>query len=194
MILVSLFKREKLLVFVRALDDASLKTEAKVKVDIQVIRRDAFPEISDKFKNSNINMKETFGTADICVIAEINGILTHWGWVTFNEAYLMEIEKRVRVDSKSAYLYGVYTIPDYRRLGIYSKVMEKLCNYLQKRGFEKVYLCIVYDNIPSLRAAYKAGYQKIGSISFTKIYRLKLYVCKSDTKKDYNTLMRMFFF
>jgi L-amino acid N-acyltransferase YncA len=94
--------------------------------------------------------------------------------------------------SDSAFLYGWYTLPPYRGLGILPKALEKAFNYLYGRGIRKVYTCISHDIFPSLKAADKVGFRKIGAITYTKIFKLRLYQCNGETEEDYSKLKWMF--
>jgi len=183
------FRREKFYVLEKTLVDACSEIEPKVKVDVRLFHRDDLPK-NAKFK-LGIDGDEKFGTNDMCATAEIHGELVHWSWVAFNEAYVGEIERKIRINSDSAYVYAVYTAQEYRGLGIASKAMEKICDYLYEMGVRKVYLYTRHDNFPMLRVAHKAEYQKIGTMRFIKVCKLKLYRCKGETEKDQDTLTRM---
>lgn len=190
-IFTSVFKRDILLVVEKMLADAGVKTETKVEVDLKLVQRDDFPKIASKFKKFKTNVGKMFESGNTCIVAEINGEFVHWTWVSFNEAYVTEIERKIRINSDSAYMYAFYTVPEYRGLRIAPKAMEKILNYLHERGIKKAYTLIRPNNFPALRYTHKVGFKKIGMIKFTKICKLKLYRCKGETKKDYNTLIEM---
>lgn len=177
--------------FEKMLDDEGFKTEPKVDIDVRIIQRDDFLRILNKLK-LDINIEENYRTADLCAIAEIDGDLVHIRGVKLNWAYVGAIERTIRLSSDSAYLYGAYTVPEYRGLGIAPKVTEKIFCHLNQRGIRKVYACIQSNNYPSLRYAHKVGYRKIGTVTFIKIWKLKLCRFKGETKKDYDTLIRLF--
>jgi len=202
----SIFRREKVFVFERTLADGRFKVEAKVKVDVRIIQRDDFPRIAkmfQKFKIKEVDMacfapvitiaKEKFKMGHICVVADMHGNIVHSKWIAFNEVYAGLLERKMRMTSDSAYVYGSYTVPEYRGLGIAPKTMEKGFSYLYERGIRKVYSCISHNNFPSLRLAHKQGYRKIGTITYTKIFKSRLYRCEGETEEDYNKLKSMFF-
>jgi len=190
-ILYSIFRTEKIFVFERTLTNLCPKAKVKVEVDVKLVQRDEFPKIANNFKKFKVDVEAIFEDGRMCAIAEIDGDLVHWTFVAFNEAYVMEIERKIRVSSDSAYLYAGYTAPEYRGLGIASKAMVKILCYLHERGIKKAHALIHPNNFPSLRYTHKLGFKKIGTITFIKICKLKLYKCKDETKEDYNTLMKM---
>ena len=187
-----IFRRKKFFVFERKLADACFKIEAKVGVDVKLVQRDDFPKIAKGFKKFRVKAKERFEMGHICIVADKQGDFVHLTWVAFNEAYVSELKRRMRISSNSAYAYDIYTVPEYRGLGIAPKAMEKAFSYLYKGGIRKVYICILHNNFASLRAAHKEGFRKIGAIIFTRIFKLRLYRCEGKTEEDYNKLKEMF--
>lgn len=182
-ILGSIFRMEKIFVFERTLTDLCFKAKAKAKVDVKLVQRDEFPKIANNLKKFKVDAEAIFEDGRMCAIAEIDGNLVHWTFVAFNEAYVMEIKRKIRVSTDSAYVYAVYTAPEYRGLGIASKAMEKISCCLHERGIKKAYALIHPNNFPSLRYFHKVGFKKIGKITFIEICKLKLYKCKSETKR-----------
>ncbi len=188
----SVFKREIMLVFEKMLAKSCVKIETKIEVDLKLVQDDDFPKIGDKFKKFRTNVGKMFESGNTCIVAEIHGEFVHWTWVAFNEAYVTEIGRKIRLNSGSAYMYAGYTVPEYRGLGIAPKAMGKILSYLHKRGIKKAYALIRPDNFQALRYTHKVGFKKIGMIRFIGISKLRLYRCKGETKKDYNTLIGMF--
>jgi GNAT superfamily N-acetyltransferase len=177
--------------FEKVLDDPGFKTETKLDIDVRIVQCNDFQKILDKFKELNIDVEKNYGTADIYAVAEIDGKPVHIRGVKLNWAYVGALERKIRLSSDSAYLYGAYTVPEYRGLGVAPKVTERIFYHLKQNGIKKVYACIQSNNFPSLRYAQKVGYLKIGTITFIKIWKLKLYRFKGETKKGYDTLIKL---
>jgi len=191
-ILYNIFKREKFFVIEKKLDDNTIfETETGIKVNSTLVRREEFPRIASSFKTFKVNVGEILKDGDICAIAEVDGNLVNWTLIAFDEAYVGELQRKIRVSRDSAYLYAFYTAQNYRGLGIASKTMERILRYLHKRGIRKAYALVRHDNLPSLKYTYKAGFRKIGTIEFIKIYKLKLYKYKGKTQENYNTIIGM---
>jgi ribosomal protein S18 acetylase RimI-like enzyme len=186
------FRKDKFVLVERILAETSFQTETNVKVGLRIIQRDDFSKIFDKFKKSRVDIEKVSEDASLCAVAEIDGNLVHWTFVAFDKAYVRELERKICVAPGTVYLYAIHTDPDYRGLGIASKVMTKILGYLQEEGFEKAYALIRPNNSPSLRYTQKLGFKKIGTIDFSKIFGLKIYRCKSKIRKNQDKLMKMF--
>lgn len=200
-ILSSIFRKEKIFVFEHALTNLCFEAKTKVKVDVSLIKSNDFSEVAraralseivKTFKDYRKKANERFKAGHICFGAKLNGEYVHLKWIAFNESYVDEIHRKIRISSDSAYLFNSYTIPNYRGLGISSKVMEKTIQHLSKMGIKKVYALVSHNNFPMLRVKQKERARKIGTITYTKIFKLRLYKFKSETAEDYKKLTEMF--
>lgn len=185
-------KIERLLFFEKILNVQNKKPEYKTKINVKIVLRDNFSKILAKFRELPINVEQNYGIADLCAILEINGKPVHIRGVMLNKIDIMSIERKIRIDSDSAFLYGAYTVPEYRRQGMAQKVTDEIFCYLKQIGIRKVYAYIKKNNLPSLRYARKVGYRRIGEVKFLKILKLRLYTFKGETKHDYDTLNKIF--
>lgn len=191
---LNIFRHEKLVVIEKILADTSIKTETKIEVDFKLVQPNDFPEFTNKFKKTHfpIDAEEFSKSGDMCIVAEARGEIVNCIWVSLNENYVTEIEKKIRMpNSHSAYTYAANTDSEYRGLGIAPRAMEELFNYLHERGIKRVFGLVRLSNFPALRYTQKAGFRKIGMIEYVGILKLRLYVCKGETEKDYNTLIEM---
>ena len=193
-ILRSMFAREKSCIFEKKLDGPPFKIEAKVKVDVKLVQSDDISKLPKRSENFDSEVKKRFEMGHICFGAHLHGKIVHYKWVAFSKSIppYSDLERRMRISSDSAYIYDGYTVPEYRGLGISAKVMEKTLQYLQEIGIKKVYSYVRYDNFPMLRVKQKEKFRKIGTITYTQIFRLRLHRCEGETEEDYKKLREMF--
>jgi len=179
LIVNSLFLLEK------KLDRFSFVPVNKINVEIKFIDPTDCKKVASENRwqdNFTVDINEIFQDSDVSVIAEVNGHLAHWAQIAFKTAYVAGIEKKISVSSESAYIYGVYTAKNFRKMGIASAVIEKTAAYLCERGIRKVYLFANTHNLSMLKIAEKTGFKRIGMITLIKIGRLKLYRYKGNIK------------
>ena len=187
-----LLRNEKLYFFEK-LTDQRLKAKAKINVNVRIVESEDFPKIAKRFENlletEAINRSKM---GHICFGAELNGEFVHSTWVSFNNAYVGPLERKLRVSSDSAYIYDIFTVPEYRGLQIAPKVFSDVLNYLRDiRKIKKIYVSISHTNYSSLRVAKKEGLRKIGAIKYVRICRWRLYRFQGETKEDHNKLKQM---
>jgi len=188
-----IFRRENVFFFEKTLSYQCFKMEAELDVNVRIVQDDDFPKISNLLAILENEFKTRFKMGHLCFGAESCGEFVHLTWASFNEAYVGSLERKLQVGSCSAYIYDTYTFPKYRGQGIAPKVMSEALNYLSKmKNIQKVYLAISRDNFSSLKTASKVGFRKIGVVTLTRIYKLKLYRFKGETEEDYNKLRALF--
>ena len=62
-----------------------------------------------------------------------------------------------------AYIYGFRVRPEYRNLGVGTRIMHSVEQDLWQRGFRQVNLNVGKDNVNARRFYHRLGYQVIGS-------------------------------
>ena len=58
-----------------------------------------------------------------------------------------------------AYLGFMYTLPEYRGLGINGQIISELRQWAREQGLLEIRLTVYYENLPALRAYEKAGFK-----------------------------------
>lgn len=188
-IIGGIFRKETHFVFEKTLTEASVSTETLTNFDLRIIQRDELEKFASDFPKFDVT---PFADADVCIVAKCDGNLVHWTFVAFDQAYVCEIERKICIDPNSAYLYAVYTVPNYRRLGIASNARARIFKYLHENGVQNVNILTRHNNFPMLRALQKESARKIGSITHFKIFNLNFYKLRGETKDDNKKLAKMF--
>lgn len=96
-----IFWGRKIFFFEKILADTHFKIEAKVEVDVRLVKRDDFPRIAKRFKMSEIEARERFEVDHMCIIADLHGDFVHLKWFAFNETYSGNLERELRISSDS---------------------------------------------------------------------------------------------
>lgn len=188
-----LFSTQKMVIIEKNVQDKlpCIKSP-QVQVNLRTLLPHEFSEYKERFEMYNIETDSLFRDGNACIIGEINGKLIAWGFIAYNEANIMELERKIHIEPGSAYLYAGYTDKRYRSLGIGTKRLEKCLVYLRGTGITKAYALIHHNNLPSLRFTEKAGFRRIGTLLYFKFFGLKYYRYKSLNKEHHETLVKMF--
>jgi ribosomal protein S18 acetylase RimI-like enzyme len=188
----NIFSHEDIVVFETSYETTFKSVVNKAKIDVRLAYSSDVPKFdrSKKFKEKAI---ERFKAGHLCFIAEKNGKIVNYIWVCFHEAYIDELERKIRIGSDSAYRYDAYTYPEYRGMGIFPIVLVKAADSLFQNGIKEIYDLVSADNFSSLRSYQKIGSRKMGEITLMKLLSLRRYNCKGVTTKDRSKLMEMFY-
>ena len=78
----------------------------------------------------------------------------------FEDQRLISVGCTSGANSKSAMIVGIATLPDFRKKGFASLVVQKLCQESFKEG--KDFLCLFYHNPEAGRIYHKIGFEEVG--------------------------------
>lgn len=183
---------EKTYVFETYESKPDLKIVDKAKVDVRLLQGESVSRLNkfEKFRRGIAGKR--FEAGHLCFVAEKNGDIVNYVWVSFDATFVDELGREIRIGPQSAYRYDGYTVPEYRGFGILPVVLMRVADYLFKNGIEEIYDVVVSDNLSSLRALEKIGSRKMGEITFVKWFRSIRYGCRGSTAGDRFRLKEMF--
>jgi len=86
------------------------------------------------------------------IVAELNSTIVSCGTAVIRRA-------RPYLNHKEYVNFGfMYTLPEYRGMGINKMILESLRTWAQTKGFKEMRLTVYSDNIPAIKAYEKAGF------------------------------------
>jgi ribosomal protein S18 acetylase RimI-like enzyme len=178
-------------VFILEAQTSKARVQKVSEVEVRLLRSADVPKLN-KLKGLRAGkVEERLKAGHLCFIGEKNGDIVHYRWICFNEAPVDELERKIRVRPNSAYMYDAYTVPNYRGKGIHPVVLTNAADYLFQSGIKEMYSVIMSNNYSSLRTWQKIGSQKIGEVTFVKLFNSRIYKCKAKTTRDYAKLKEM---
>lgn len=118
-----------------------------------------------------------------CYVVEgEEGRLLHATWCTIAGAWTREIAACLVPPAGSAYVYESFTRSDARGKGVYPFALGGIAADLAAAGISRVWVGVEADNLPSLRAVAKAGFEAAAQMSFERRWgRVRV---ASDTAPD----------
>lgn len=86
------------------------------------------------------------------IVAELNSSIVSCGTAVIRRA-------RPYLNHKEYVNFGfMYTLPEYRGMGINKMILESLRTWARSKGFKEMRLTVYSDNIPAIKAYEKAGF------------------------------------
>jgi hypothetical protein len=112
-------------------------------------------------------------------IDQSNGKLTNYRWVASVPTLIPELQSNIVPRPGEVFIYALYTVPEYRRLGIDSFTRRYTYDLLYRTsGVEKVLATIFAGNHASLRAS-RHFLKEIGRVSYITLHRGGTHLIKS---------------
>jgi ribosomal protein S18 acetylase RimI-like enzyme len=119
-----------------------------------------YPVLSGRIQN-----RQEIG--DLCFGERMDGQLVHYTWVALVTHSFHGTAMNFNEDE--AYIYDVYTRPEYRKRGIASKMTHTVLDYLCGLGKNRVYVGIYDGNDASLALFEGLGFDIIGEVATAKV-------------------------
>lgn len=109
------------------------------------------------------------GVKDFFIAQNDKGI-QHISWVY----YSTDRNRLLSLGVHEAEIKFCLTLSPCRGHGLYPNVIRTVVIFLEKKGCERVFMCVDNNNLSSIRGIEKAGFMRVGKIRFLKIMGLQI--------------------
>lgn len=109
-----------------------------------------------------------------------DGTVVTYGWVSFADEQIAELEGTIRIDPGEAYIWDCATLPAWRGRGLYPALLRAVARDLAAEGFRWVWIAAKTDNAPSLHGFAKAGYVRIACVRYIRLWSWRHLVVLGD--------------
>jgi GNAT superfamily N-acetyltransferase len=115
-----------------------------------------------------------FRSGGRCYTAWVDGHLASYGWVSFKEEYVGEFNLRVRLLPGEAYIWDCYTVPAFRRHGLYAALLADMLCDLEAGPVCRTWIGADSDNIASQRGIARAGFRAVADMVLARVFAMRL--------------------
>ncbi len=109
-----------------------------------------------------------------CYTAWVGDNLAGYGWVSFDDEYVGELNLRVRLLPGEAYIWDCFTVPTYRQQGIYSALLAYILGKLRRDGLRRAWIGADLDNVASQRGIARAGFLAVADTVLERVLAMRL--------------------
>lgn len=125
-----------------------------------------------KNKHDNYeNCKEWLSRGDTCLVGLHRGRVIGWIWMCGqSEKYEPAIETNLQVDPRSCIIYRWLIYPPYRNRGFGTLLLKRTLYILNQQKCSKAVMVVENDNLPSMKATEKLGFEATQSIKRVRLF------------------------
>ncbi len=123
---------------------------------------------------------ERFQTGRRCFGFEVDGRIVSFGWMTPGAEETGELERTLSVPAGEAYVWDCGTIPDQRRKGFYSALLNRTLYLLQDEGVPRVWIGASRLNAPSIRGIANAGFRHAIDLTYRRFGKFTWLVLRAS--------------
>lgn len=136
-------------------------------VDVQFAR--VGPEAAGELAAAGIlspdEIRRRFETGRWCYAARSGDRLAAYGWVSFGEEYVGELDLTLRLLPCEAYIWDCVTLPAFRQKHLYSALLAFMAEALKAEPVCRIWIGADLDNQPSQRGIDRAGFQRVADLA-----------------------------
>lgn len=110
-------------------------------------------------------MRARFDAGHRAYVAWRNEAAAAWGWVATTTARIGELDASFPVPAGERYLWNFVTLPTYRGLGIYPRLLQAIVR-AESREAERFWIAYAPENHASGGGIARAGFTRLAEMSF----------------------------
>jgi len=136
-----------------------------VVADFRRAGPDDLPALAAAYEgNTTAALSQRFERGLSCYLAWVEGVLAAYGWVSFEEECVGELNLRIRLVPGEAYIWDCVTLPAFRRNHLYSALLTYIVKDLRKADLRRVWIGADLDNLSSQRGIARAGFKSVADL------------------------------
>jgi hypothetical protein len=109
-----------------------------------------------------------------CYTAWVEGQLAAYGWVSFDEEFIGELNLRLRLLPGEAYIWDCATLPAFRQKRLFSALLVYMLGELQAEPLCRVWIGANLDNVASQRGIARAGFRRVADLVVARVLALRM--------------------
>jgi len=171
------------------LDNSSPMITPLVSATFCRVESESAPELAEAMSDVPLTeIEKRFETGRRCYAAQVDGNparairdirrnergkLAAYGWVSFGEEFIGELNLRLRLLPGEAYVWNCATLPTYRQKYLYSALLAYIVRELRAEQLSRVWIGADLGNIPSQRGIARAGFTCVADLVVARVLTLR---------------------
>ncbi len=105
-----------------------------------------------------------------CFGAWVEGQIVAYGWASWSEEEIGELERTFRLPPGEAYIWDCATLPAFRGKRLYSALLSRMAAILRAEGARRLWIGASLSNRPSVRGFAAAGFQPVITLTYQRLF------------------------
>jgi hypothetical protein len=136
--------------------------------------QESIPALAAAMGGSPREIEKRLESGKRCYTAWVGDGLAAYGWISFQEEAIGELNLRVRLLPGEAYIWDCATLPPYRQNGLYSALLAGMLAGLQADQFCRTWIGANLENVASQRGMRRAGFHHVADLVLAKVFARRL--------------------
>lgn len=136
---------------------------------------ECLPALADAVgAGADAEIMKRFSTGRRCYTAWVGSQLAAYGWVSFQEEYIGELNLWIHLQRGEAYIWDCVTLPAFRSQHLYSALLSYMLAELRMEPLHRVWIGANLDNQPSQKGIARAGFQAVADMVIARVLAMRL--------------------
>jgi GNAT superfamily N-acetyltransferase len=128
-------------------------------------------ELASRVSASTI--RERLDRGCIGFLAELDGQIVAYCWVSFGAEEIGELECVIRLRPREAYVWDCATLPQHRGHGYYPWLLRHIVGALYDVGVRRIWIGSLLANRASQRGFAKSGFTEVATVVYARLLGLR---------------------
>jgi GNAT superfamily N-acetyltransferase len=108
-----------------------------------------------------------------CYAAWVDGHVAAYGWVSFVEEEIGELNLRIKLVPGEAYIWDCATLPAFREKRLYSALLIYILGELRAQNLCRAWIGADHDNIASQKGMARAGFHHVADLVIERVLAMR---------------------
>ena len=122
---------------------------------------------------SSEELLNRFETGRRCYASCVKDQVAAYGWVSFDDEHIGELNLRIRLLPGEVYIWDCATKPELRRNRLYSALLSYIIGELATEGLCRAWIGADMDNKPSQQGIARAGFHHVADLIVARVLAIR---------------------
>jgi len=156
------------------LDEPTPVITPRVKANFRRLDPDLAPALAATLgRNASSDIFKRLESGRHCYSAWVGDQLTAYGWVSFDNEYIGELNLRIRLLPGEAYIWDCATLPAFRQKRLYSALLVHILGELRSGQLCRAWIGADLANTISQKGIAHAGFHHVADLVVARVLTLR---------------------
>ena len=156
------------------LDEPVGALEPLVPTTFQRLEPDRVPAFASVLGSDTVGeFLKRLGNGRRCYAAWVGDQIASYGWVSFQDEHIGELNLRMRLLPGEVYIWDCATLPEFRRNHLYSALLVYIIGELHNEGLCRAWIGADMENKPSQQGMARAGFHHVADLIIARVLAMR---------------------
>lgn len=156
------------------LDETTPEVLPRVQAEFQRVDLDSLSALSSSFAEVTIaEINKRLAGGRHCYAAWVSGQPAAYGWVSFHEEHIGELNLRVKLLAGEAYIWDCVTLPAYREKHLYTALLSYILDELRAEHYCRAWIGADLENVVSQKGMARAGFHHVADLAIRRVLAMR---------------------